>query len=106
MNPWDENWTLEHGEITTDAADEPGYTSCDLWASFEDDDGHWGVVDNPANVGRDRLMAAAPLLARALLSVEWGCEGDHCPRCCGSQAGGHNPDCMIDAALRAAGVKR
>jgi hypothetical protein len=67
-------------------------------------------------IGRARLAAAAPDLARALLAVEWAAEhpavGAHCPMCNGfppgvaeASPGGHRAGCALDAALRKAGVR-
>lgn len=73
-----------------------------------------GVGTSPAHT---RLMAAAPDLVRALLAVEWLLDDDKlysgCPACGGTKPGcsewpnieGHRSDCILDAALRKAGVR-
>lgn len=65
----------------------------------------------------ERLLVAAPDMARVLLAVEWEPLGT-CPSCrrlgvdipdnpiTGAvRATGHRPDCALDAALRKAGVR-
>jgi hypothetical protein len=81
--------------------------------------------------GRAPLASAAPDMARVLLAVEWSGKVDYvgdggyecCPSCCGVAPGferltdavddiargrsvaGHKRDCVLDAALRKAGVR-
>lgn len=66
---------------------------------------------------RTKLISAAPDLARALLAVEWILDDDKlywdCPACGGTKPGcsewphieGHYSDCVLDAALKKAGVR-
>lgn len=87
--------------------------------------GHMLVRYDPGNYGyvlgaqRGQLAAAAPAMARLLLSLEWaGDRGiDLCPACGngkswlafddqdGEPKGGHAPDCRWLAVMRAAGVR-
>lgn len=59
-----------------------------------------------------RLASAAPDLVRALLAVEWATPKAYrasvywsCAACLNIQPDGHAPGCIIDAALRKAGVR-
>lgn len=94
MKPWEEKWELLGG--------------ADSGTIFVDRVSR-GAMDDPA---RARLASAAPLMARALLAVEWayqvGVDGEgiyFCRWCEGFRDEGHYPDCELDQALRAAGVR-
>ena len=64
---------------------------------------HPSRLDYNGSVALDRLIGAASALARALCRVEWF-EG-YCGEC-GSERpyGGHKTDCLLNAALTAAGL--
>lgn len=102
------------------------------WKSFGSPVGLGLVIDDKGNgicgvedTSTAALIAAAPEMARALLSLEWAMsdEGDYCPSCQANRPHnprfkedlrqpyyletpgvGHRDDCVWLAALRKAGV--
>lgn len=106
MKPWLETWRID-----------PEQQSFAL--ALQDEEGVLEFADSP----RARLAAAAPKLVQALLAVEWNedrqwLEKQWCP-CCRARRGfseyegdgvsrtelyDHNPGCVVDAALAAAGL--
>lgn len=97
--PWEEAWrALGGGIVCGDMT--PDSWSCAFWHPS-------GPIDERA--ARARLAAAAPDLARTLLSVEWGHYGHEtgeleCPVCWAEKWEGHKPECALAAALVKAGV--
>lgn len=63
---------------------------------------HPSRLDYNGAVALDRLIRAAPALARALCRIEWP-EG-YCGECRAERPYGHQPGCGVDAALTAAGL--
>jgi len=75
-------------------------------------------LDGDACVGRARLAATAPDMARLLLSTEWvstehdeGSTPDQCASCGAFRMdtqsfGAHEPDCQWLAVMRKAGIRK
>jgi hypothetical protein len=117
----DETWTYHRDGYVGDARElvkTPG------------NDAHFGYVNGDVyfresdadDAARAKLASAGPEMARALLAVEWsGGNLSHvpeavayCPDCgavpwieatSGRRVGNHEGDCVIDAALRKAGLR-
>lgn len=106
--PWEETWTVV--EIP-----KPSGIAADWPTEYQVESEHVPMLDM-SDLAHATLQAAAPELVRALLAVEWGGEfrrvsnavGVMCPACHArpDQHGKvHKPTCLIDAALRKAGVR-
>ena len=92
--PWEEAWrALGGGIVCGDMT--PDSWSCAFWHPS-------GPIDERA--ARARLAAAAPDLARALLSVEWEDYSGRCPWCSAIRGADHRADCERQSALKKAGV--
>lgn len=92
--PWEETWrALGGGIVCGDMT--PDSWSCAFWHPS-------GPIDERA--ARARLAAAAPDLARALLSVEWEDYSGRCPWCSAIRGADHRADCERQSALKKAGV--
>ncbi len=109
MKPWEETW-VAHKDCVVD---EPTWKT--VFVIHEDsrvDLGYEGA-DRWLNRERAQLVSAAPDMARVLLEMEWRgfplprIGNEECATCvgCGDRRPSHKPSCMLDAALRKAGVR-
>jgi hypothetical protein len=129
MNVWEEVWGAVPAEVDDYKTDDVVYGDRVIFpdqreAHFADVSACYSSRSDTAPTflseeidgHRAKLAAAAPELVRALLAAEWGGScmsyGTHCPACHeypwdnGGRGEVHKPDCVIDAALRKAGVPR
>jgi hypothetical protein len=109
MKPWEEEWHAVGGGETTEFR--IGHA---VYSATREE-----FVLSNTGPEEARLAAAAPELVRALLALEWSAwsrfapDVATCPACMGSEPGarapetleGHRADCIVDAALRKAGVR-
>jgi len=93
MKPWDETWTADwHYDYSVTILRDNSFRV----ALFN--------AGGPEGVARAKLAAAAPDMARLLLTLEWS-SGDFCP-CCGQKDGSeHLSHCEWLAVMRKAGVR-
>lgn len=97
--PLDETWAVTaHGGVG-DANGPPH-----LWIGGFVQSGGSALRPDSTDIARARLAAAAPDLARALLSVEWEDYSGRCPWCSAIRGADHRADCERQSALKKAGV--
>jgi hypothetical protein len=95
MKPHEETWTFD---ATASALRTSGDPELGPGRAF-------AIASSDVDAARLRLAAAAPKLARALLTLERVVRIDGCPVCRPSNKWGHTPGCPVAQALNEAGVR-
>lgn len=126
MKVWEETWDECDGVVSIEQKHERDFALAGIelpdrfdWeqgsnvGAFGDMGGASPFNPSADDVARARLAAAAPEMARVLLSLEWRAADERALMCCESCGGvrevdggkGHVADCALVAVLRKAGVR-